>query len=378
MITDIIMNFEGNKCRGESLIRNTLSEKQKFTEDVDSETFRNKCEQRLFTRQMMKWSEIEKRAAILTKWQWHHQGALDTLKNDMLRKEQWRDEGGYINKGPFEKPSTSIQIIELGRDADTGEVTLKVTPIQGDEVYYEIWGVPTTASARIKDFQSFKVSEMHVSFLCVDSTGEHETGNVIPWSNKVTLQKRIFGDENIKTVELKPAPPDAIIRYTTDGSNPKNTGGIYRGPFEIGHSVSVVLAVAEKEDIESSEIRIDIDWKEDAVDILPDKLATWRLPQKINTTKETYELKGLLEKYHGKAAGVTLVVVGENWVDLNVDDKIALSGKEIERAIESLREIYADGQVGIEAKSLVFDTGQDLKDFADAKKIMINMDEVAQ
>jgi hypothetical protein len=378
MTTDIIMNFEGNRCRGESLIRNTLSEKQKFTEDVDSETFRKKCEKRLFTLQMMKWSEIKQRAAMLTNWQWHHPNALDTLRNDMLRKEQWRDEGGYINKGPFEKPQTSVQIIESGRDDDTGEVTMKISPIQGDEVYYEIGGVPTTASALIQDFQKFKVSEMHVSFLCVDSTGEHEKGDVIPWSNKVTLKKRVSGDEKEKTVELKPAPPGATIRYTTDGSNPKNVGGIYRGPFDIDRSVSVVLAVADKEGVESDEMRIDINWKEGTWEILPDKTATWKHLQKINTTKETYEFIEQLEKYHGKASGINLLVVGKNWVELTVDDSLPLSGKEIKKAIESLREIYADGQVGINTKSLVFDTGQDLKDLADAKKIMIDMDEVAQ
>jgi len=377
--TDIIMNFEGNRCRGESLIKSTLIEKQKFTEDVDSETFKKKCEQRLFTQKVMKWSEIKQRAAMLTKWQWHHPGALDNLKNGMLRKEQWRDEAGYINKGPFEKPQTIVQIMESRRDDGTGEVTLKITPVKGDEVYYEIGGAPTTASARVQDFQNFKTSEMHVSFLCVDSTGEHETGDAISWSNRVTLKKQVFGDENKRTVELVTAPPDANIRYTTDGSNPKNSGGIYRSPFEIDRSVSVVLAVAEKEGVESDEMRIDIDWKADTeVGLDLNKPATWKSSRKFDTTKETFEFTDKLEKYNGKAFGVNLTVVGKNWVELNVDDSLSLSGKEIERTIESLREIYSDGQVGIKTNNLAFASGQDLKDFADAKKIQINMEEVVQ
>lgn len=66
-VTDLTMNFEGNKCRGEELIRTTLTDKQKFTQEVDGDTFKKKCEQRLLTQQTMKWSEIKNRAAILTK-----------------------------------------------------------------------------------------------------------------------------------------------------------------------------------------------------------------------------------------------------------------------------------------------------------------------
>jgi len=57
-----------------------LKEKMKFTEDVSGDTFRKKCEQRLFTQQSMPWNEIKRRAATITRWQWHRADALDKLK----------------------------------------------------------------------------------------------------------------------------------------------------------------------------------------------------------------------------------------------------------------------------------------------------------
>lgn len=377
-VTDLTMNFEGNKCRGEELIRNTLAEKQKFTLDVDGDTFKKKCEQRLFTQQNMQWSEIKKRAAILTKWQWHHPNALDNLKDDMLMKEQWRMDGGYIDKGPFPAPSTSVQVMEWNRDEDTGEVILKIVPVNGDAVYYDVGGEATTASAKVDDFQNFVIREMHASFLCVDSKSVHKSGATYKWSNLVTLKKRVFGDGEKKKVELKAAPADAIIRYSTDGSNPKNAGGIYTSPFEIDRSVRVILAIAVKEGVESEQLRIDIDWKAPKGGLSLDKPATWKHHHSIKTTKESFDFIGLLKKYKARAPEIKLSVIGKSWIELNVDPTIELSGEQIEKLIESMRDIYSDGQVGIDARSINFTTGQDLKDFADAEKASINMDEVNQ
>lgn len=379
---DLTMNFDGNKCRGEELIRTTLDDKKKFTLDVDGdnlETFRKKCEQRLFTQQMMKWSDIKKRAAILTKWQWHHPNALDSLKNEMIRKEQWREEGVYINKGPFPAPCTEVRVNQRNRNDDTGEVTLKVIPVNGDTVYYEIGGEATIASAKVEDFQNFLTSDMHVSFLCIDSKGVHEKGVTCKWTNTVTLKKRVFGDSKKKTVELKAAPANTTIKYTTEGSNPKNAGGVYSSPFNIDQSTNVILAFAEKEGIESEVLRIDIDWKDDGVVLKPELPAAWKLQHNKESTKDSFEFTRLLTKYNARVPEVKLSISGgKSWVELNVSPTIELSGEQIEKLIESLREIHSEGQVSVDSPSIKFATGQDLKDFADAEKVNINMNEVSQ
>ena len=50
------MNFTNNKYNGEMQIRDTLKSRQKFTEDILSDAFRKKCEQRLFTLPSMQWT----------------------------------------------------------------------------------------------------------------------------------------------------------------------------------------------------------------------------------------------------------------------------------------------------------------------------------
>ena len=131
------MKFDGNKYNGEQQVLLVLKDKMKFTEDVSCETFRKKCEQRLFTIQSMPWAEIKKRAAMLPKWQWHLPSALDDLKANCIQKDIWRENGGYVDKGPFPQPKTSATVQEVARDADTGEATLKVTAINGDTIYYD-------------------------------------------------------------------------------------------------------------------------------------------------------------------------------------------------------------------------------------------------
>ena len=100
--TDCRIQFHDNQFDGETLIRDTLEKLQKFTNDISSDTFRKKCEARLFGgQQKALWSEIKRRAATQTTWQFHRSDGLENLKKTAIHQEMWRDEGGYIDKGPF-------------------------------------------------------------------------------------------------------------------------------------------------------------------------------------------------------------------------------------------------------------------------------------
>ena len=76
---DIRMEFRGNDYNGEEQIRKLLTDKGKFTDQTHGEEFREKCEERIFTTQSMKWSEVKFRAATNADWQWHDPRALDDL-----------------------------------------------------------------------------------------------------------------------------------------------------------------------------------------------------------------------------------------------------------------------------------------------------------
>ena len=234
---DFLMQFEGNKYNGEEQVVQVLREKQKYTEDVTSDTFRKKIEARLFTTNVMLWTEVKKRAAINPQWQWHRRDALDAMKNDLVHKEVWREDGGgYVDRSPPPPKTTSVQIQERARNDDTGEVELKVIPVHGDTVYAEIGGDATTASMKVEN-GLFVSDEMQVSLLAVDSSGGHPPGPAQTWKNRVTLKYRLFcGPAGEKMLELKAAPNRdgrTEIRYTSDGSDPKLNGGTYDGPLAI-------------------------------------------------------------------------------------------------------------------------------------------------
>ncbi len=152
LAADFLMRYEGNKYNGEDQIVQLLREKQKYTDDVTSETFRKKIEARLFTTTVMLWSEVKRRAAMNPQWQWHRRDALDAIKDDLVHKEVWReDPGGYVDRSPPPPRSTSVQIQERSRDDETGEIELKLTPVHGDLVYAEIGSEATPASQPVQN-----------------------------------------------------------------------------------------------------------------------------------------------------------------------------------------------------------------------------------
>ena len=86
----------------------------------------------------------------------------------------------------------------------TGEATLRITPLQGDIVYWEVGGDATPSSSRVENLHTFIANEMQVSFLCVDSTQVHEQGAAKVWKNKVSLKKFVQDiDTKTKSIELR-------------------------------------------------------------------------------------------------------------------------------------------------------------------------------
>jgi hypothetical protein len=76
-----------------------------------------------------------------------------------------------------------MRIQELKRNDDTGVVTLKLVPVYGDTIHYEVGADATPDSSKISDAKNFQTDALTLSFLCVDSTGEHATGDPVTWRN---------------------------------------------------------------------------------------------------------------------------------------------------------------------------------------------------
>ena len=381
MTADFHMKFEGNRYDGEQQIRSVLSEKLKFETDISSDTFRKKCEQRLFTQQSMPWNEIKRRAATNPAWPWHLPSALDALKTDCLFKDLWREQDGFVDKGPFPQPKTSVAIREIQRNDDTGDTLLHLTPIHGDMVYWEVGSQASSASAKL-DGKELKIRDLRVSFLCKDSTGVHETGEVVNWLNRITLKYRTFQSGDDKMMELRAAPL-AEIRYTTDGSDPKLGGARYNEPFAIPQGAPLVQAVADRDGIRSDLLRVPIDWERDEdIKVDPQLPARFMRSQKTSSTSETYQWLKLLEKHQGHVLGLTLTIGGgmgvREWLELHASEEKEISPEEIRGALEALRIIQADGQVILEVPSIQFKRGQEFLDWVADSRLELKPGEVQQ
>ncbi|MCB1133918.1 MAG: chitobiase/beta-hexosaminidase C-terminal domain-containing protein, partial [Verrucomicrobiae bacterium] len=374
---DFLMNYQGNNYNGEAQIRETLKSKQKFTEDIDSDTFRKKCEQRLFTQQVMDFSEVKRRSATNPQWQWHLPNALDALKQRMLMEDAWRENGGLIDKGPFPPPVTSVRPQELRRDDSTGEVMLRLVPVHGDKVHYEIGAPATSGSSLVPDLQKFTTSELRLSFLAVDSKGEHQTGAAYEWRNRITLKHRFFQNGDQRMCELQ-AAPEVPIYYSTDGSTPTDASGLYDEPFPVPSGTICVLALGEKDGIRSEILRADVPASSQAVAVDPSKPATWKRSHSFDTTKETYEFLSQLEKAGASMLGMRVLVGTSPWAEINTDSAMSLDRAAAEKLLIPLRELVGSGEVQLSCDALAFPSGQDLLDWVADRKTELKEQEVIQ
>lgn len=376
-VADFLMNYQGNNYNGEGQIRETLKSKQKFTEDIDSDTFRKKCEQRLFTQQVMDFAEVKRRSATNSQWQWHIPSALESLKTKMLLEDAWRENSSLVDKGPFAPPVTAVSPQELKRDDMTGEVMLRLSAIHADKVHYEIGNPATPGSAIVSDLQKFTTTDLRLSFLAVDSSGQHETGPATNWQNRITLKQRFFQQGPQRMCELISAPPVQIF-YTTDGSTPSEGSGLYDGCFPVPDGTICVLAIGEKDGISSEMLRADVPKGDQAVAIDPTKPAIWKRAHSFDTTKESYEFLAQIEKLGAKLLGVRIMVGSAPWAEFTTDASMELDRAAVEKILQPLRGLVGTGDVQLSCDGLSFSSGQDLLDWISDNKTELKEHEVSQ
>lgn len=369
---DCRIHFENNQFDGEKLIRDTLTRVRKFETDTTAASFRQKAEQRLFQGQKTaRWSEIKRRAAMKDDWPLHRPDALDALRTKAVNEGHWRDLGDSVEIGPFPPPSTEVLVRLLSRDDKTGQASLKITPINGDTVYYEIGDArPTTGSLKVSEaeggYNNFRTSELKLTFLCVDSGGKHETGEAFSWKNNIAIKHRVFQQGEDWCVELH-AVPRGKIRYTTNGADPVAAGGVYDTPFVLPRDCRFVLAVAEEGDLRSSVERIDVqEHRTRTVTVDAAKPVTWNRPHRNLTAAAAFGFIDLLEKHGGLAKEMVVDVTG-NESDISLSfiaggDEV-VTGARLREVVSKLQDIAGSSQVTLSASSVRFERGQQLLDW---------------
>ena len=379
---DLDPKYVANEYKGEEQVLNALKECYKYTDEIAPDgTFRNRVENKLWppTAKEVAWTTIKQRAATDSSWVWHHPDALETLKNELVKRDIWREMMGYIDRGPFEKPKTTAQIQILSRDDNTGKVKLRIRPMNGDIVYMESGGIATASSKKLEKYD-IETAAITLSFLCVDSKGIHGTGDAVTWNNTVTIKHRFYQEGKKRKCELK-AIPCGNVRYTTDGSSPDSQGLQYDKPFEYPKDCQIILAIAEESGIKSETTKI-MPPKEGGPPITPidrEKQAVWKRSIKRDSTGETYKLFELAKKYSAALGGVRLAVMKDTrWAQLDTPDNAYYSIEQFEKGASALREFVTDGVLSIDIDSLQFESGQQLLDMVADLKTEIKEGEVRQ
>lgn len=379
------MKFSSNQYRGEDQIRETLIQKKKFELNTEEDTFRQKCEVRLFTNQQMEWSEIKKRAAMSPEWQFHKPDALDKLKERLVRQDRWRENGKFLDKGPFPLPKTGIKITHT-RNSQTGVATLRIVPANGDTIFYDFNSSPTRASLQVLDHAKFETSELRVKFLCVDSTGTHEDGEIYEWTNQLEVKYKLMQNPGSGVqVELK-SVPDAEIRYSTDGSNPKEFGGVYSGIFTLNQKC-LLQFYSQKAGIESPVCSVEIDPKENRneININPHKPLIWKHTFSESETNKVYEWMEKLKKQKVLLGGCRLNSYPEPqnehiWTDLSLGEQLFLTPEKAVELFEILRGlVHLNGsKIGLEFQLWKFSSGKEFTEFVRSEKLEFASEEIIQ
>lgn len=381
---DFNAQYEANKYEGERQVVETLKRAYKYEEVTEAalDSFRTKLESKLWPEgsREVAWGEIKRRAATDPSWQWHAPGMLEYLKDQMLRRDQWRElSAGFLQRGPFPKPQTSVEVQRLYRDPATGEATLRIRPLHADTVYMSEDGPATSSSPRLEEYD-LKTRALKLSFLAVDSTGEHKTGEPVSWQNTIEVKYRFFQEGERVAAELEAVPP-APIHFTVDGSSPDTAGRVYERPFALPDGARLLLARAAEDGVSSEVIQVAVPKeptsKRPSLD--PRKPATWRRRIRKDSTGESYEFLELASKHGAMIGGIRLVGnKSGRWVELSTDDQTFQPAPTVREQMTFLSSIVEGANLTLEAETLRFNRGQELQELVAAMRESLQPGEVEQ
>ncbi|MDR1642517.1 MAG: DUF499 domain-containing protein [Clostridiales bacterium] len=386
---NIKFEFVANKCNGEEQIVKALTEEMKFedlkTDERTLDALRRKCEARIFTQKEMPWSQILERAATEVQWQWYHPRQLEELRAKSLKCDAWREVGGYIVKGPFQKEPTEVVVVQDDYDFQTAVFKLKVKPVRGDTVYYDFGAVPTKASNIAP--ATLNLKEPTANFLCIDnadSDNPHPTGKMLTWKGKVSLKRDQRQNANgNQTLELK-THPDFEIRYTTDGSNPKESGGLYSGEIILQPGCKYVKTAVYYNDDLISEEDIPIIAAPQGKKLLAikdDKPLEYTLntQKKCGDTRLAYAEFAKMEQLPGTRVHKFTVVISEK---SNSENYMEIQAVQVPWDVNNLRSMVdlirdkafaaKDVEVEFSYKIILFETGAAFKRWIEINKINAN------
>ncbi|MDO9105823.1 MAG: DUF499 domain-containing protein [Methylovulum sp.] len=333
------------------------------------------------------WKDVLMRAKTNPEWPWMPGSAgMDMLKTEALKQGRWRQgEDGYIEKGPFPKDKTTLNITPQSTNKDSGESTLTLTPRNcGDSavIHYSQNPSVSTSDPVVEDLDNFTTSASTLYFLAVDREGKHEIGEPKRWIADLMIRHQLHVVADKRKIELK-CVPSAEIYYTLNGSNPKE-GSRYEAPFEVGAEAYRLLVFAKAgEATKNTEFSIPAsgDQRFTCDDRKPARLLESKRVNLDSTEKVFAVLNRFRDRTDTLLKGVRIQIgEGENTVQIRFHER-QVTAQMIEETVNTLRKILGDDQAQISIDivgGIQFGDGYAAKEFAELSGLQLKPGDILQ
>lgn len=331
------------------------------------------------------WKDVMTRAKSNAGWTWMPgSGGMDTLRQEALKQGRWRQGlDGYIEKGPFPAEKTAVNVTYLS-NTENGETTLSVTTRNAGPspvVHYAPTAKVSTKDPKVEDLDNFSTDAATLYFLAIDSDGTHESGAPQRWTADLKIRHQVKGVAEKRMITLE-CMPSAEMRYSADGSNPKE-GTLYEGPFDAGSMamrLMVYASAGEATKLADFQIPAAGDRRVQIDDAKPARLAEGKKVT-LDSTEKVFKVLNTFKTTSTTFKGVRIQIgEGENTVTLRFSER-SITAAVIESSINALRKALGDEQEAVSVQissGAEFENGFAVKEFAKLSGIELRPGEVIQ
>ena len=385
----LAMQFLGNKFNAEEQIEKALKDTSvsKLYDDVSGhfDMLRQRAERDLWpqNQQRARWSDIQTEARSQAVWYWLPPSGLNQLRELAIGQGKWRDSGdGYLEKGPFPEPETSVVVAERDYKEETATATLEVTARDAGPNGRVHFSAKNDVSAQSPVWNDTiqTTDATHLYFLAIDPDGRHKTGEVKKWSNKLQITHDVQKLPDRVRVTLS-VVPRGQMRWNDTGITPRE-GAIYSGPIEFRHTQPFkIYAYAEDEGLSATRTFNIAGLADNAVDIDRTKPVRVRKSFHKPSTTESFHIINAARTEAASLREVSIEIgeQGKTFMARFGSDTLT-TAEIIEKVIAIARESLRDPQaeVKIRFKGMEFPTGDAFLQFSKTTGLNIDSKEVEQ
>ena len=377
--------LDGEDAVNKALTATGASKLELAVSSVNADALIQRAEDMLWSgaEKRIPWKDVTSRATTNQRWLWLPPKGLDDLRTRAVGQDRWRyTEDGYIEKGPFPPPKTSVTIQERAYDDETGTATLEVNARDAGphgRVHYAKTDEVTSASDQLTDIV-FESDATALYFRAIDPDDKHEIGDVVRWANKLTITHERKEQLGKRTVELT-VVPRGMLRWNATGINPKE-GTAYTGPIELAGDDEVTLYVYASDDGVTATREFTIP-KPNQKGTVIDKQKPAVLKKKLTQDGNGPAFASIKAAKEAKASfvGISIEVgKGANNSLTRFGSESTVSGEAIETFIKAARAALGDetAEVKITFRVMKFPTGHDLEVFLKGLGLDVAAPEVEQ